>query len=181
MRTLLAFVTAAVAPVLPWVLYYLYDQLERFPPDDPYIWVRSRNFFLICAAISSAHVLLLGVPAYALLRWRLKGSIRWWVSISAGIVLATIPIAVFSWPLKQAALRTSVTINGVQTMVDGTPTVAGWTRYVEGVGFFGACGALSGLAFWLVWRRRNLRHSLEPNFQSPQEKSHRSLHRTGEV
>lgn len=37
MRTLLAFVAAAVVPVLPFILFYLNDQFERFQPDDPYI------------------------------------------------------------------------------------------------------------------------------------------------
>ena len=181
MRTLLAFVAAAVAPVLPFILFYLYDQFERFPPDDPYIWVRTRNFFLICAAISSAHVFLLGVPSYALLRWRMKGSIRWWFSILAGFVLAAIPVTLFTWPLKDAGLRTSVTTNGVQTMVDGTPTAAGWMQYAEGIVFFSLCGALSGITFWLVWHRRYPMHSPKPNLPSPQNESDRSLHRSGEV
>jgi hypothetical protein len=95
MKTALAFVVAALAPACLMALWYLCGQFDTFPQDDPYIWVRTRNFWILCIAISSAHVLLLGVPAYALLRWR--NAVRWWSAIAAGFVLATGSFAVWSW------------------------------------------------------------------------------------
>lgn len=151
MTTLLALAAATLAPALLMALWYLYGQFSVFAASDPYIWVRSLRFFLLCLAISALHVLLLGGPLYALLQWRKL--VRWWSSVVTGFVLATVPIALFTWPLRFPELRGTTSINGVQTMVDGKPTVAGWLQYAEGVLFFGACGALSGLVFWLVWRR----------------------------
>lgn len=161
MRTLIAFVAAAVAPVLPILFYYLYDQFERFQPNDPYIWIRTRNFLTICVIISMAHVLLLGLPAYALLRRRIK---RWWSVLLAGFVLAAIPFAFYSWPLESSAkYKSSLIVNGTPMIVDGIPTVAGWVQYAQGVTLFGGCGVLSALAFWLVWRHRRLTQAHEPD------------------
>jgi len=151
MITVLALVAATVVPAVLIALWYLYAQFITFPADDAYIWVRTMNFLVLCLTISGLHVALLGGPAFALLRW--KKAIRWWTSLATGFILATVPVALFTWPLRFPELRTSATMNGVQTMVDGAPTAAGWMQYTQGVVFFGACGALSGLVFWLVWRR----------------------------
>jgi len=160
MKTALAFLAAALTPPSLMTLWYLYGQFSIFPSDDPYIWVRTGNFLIICVAISSLHVVLLGLPAYAFLRWR--NAVRWWSTIPSGFVLAAIPIAFWSWPLRYPELRTTASFNGVQTMIDGVPTAAGWWQYMESVAFFGLCGALSGLAFWLVLRAMSPNNSLKP-------------------
>jgi hypothetical protein len=151
MNLALALAAAILAPALVMVLWYLGGQFEVFGFDDPYIWIRTKNFLLLCIAIAAAHVLVLGGPAYALLKWR--GYVRWWSTVLTGFVLAAIPVALFTWPLRYPELKTTASFNGVQTMVEGTPTAAGWTQYAHGVLFFGACGALSGFVFWLVWRQ----------------------------
>jgi len=148
MKTVLAFFVAALAPAILMTLWYLYGQFDTFPSEDPHIWGRTRNFMILCVVISLAHVLLLGVPAYAFLRW--CKAVRWWSTIASGFVVAMAPIAVWSWPLQYADSRTSASFDGVQTMIDGAPTAAGWSQYAQGVLFFGACGACSGLAFWLT-------------------------------
>src|SRR5690606_5351122 len=108
----------------------------------------------------AAHVLVLGVPAYLLLRWR--NWVRWWSTIASGFALAALPIALWSWPLRYPELKSSASVNGVQTMIDGVPTAAGWLQYVEGALFFGAFGALSGLAFWLALRAMRPNNSFKP-------------------
>lgn len=65
-------------------------------------------------------------------------------------------MAIFTWPLQHEALRTSITINGVQTMANGTPTAAGWMQYGGVVGLFGLCGALGGLNFWFLRCRKHV-------------------------
>lgn len=148
MRIVIAFVAAILAPVIAIVAWYLYGQFSMFDLSDPYIWVRTRGVFFICLAISAAHVMALGIPAYLLLRWR--GLFRWWSALLAGFALGSIPVGVFSWPLHYAGSRSSASVNGVETMIDGVPTMAGWLQYVEGVSFFGACGLGAAAVFCAV-------------------------------
>ena len=150
MRLIIAFAAAIFAPACLMALWYLYGQFEAFKPDDPYIWIRSRNFLVICLAISAAHVIVLGIPTYVLLRWR--NAVRWWTTIPSGFLLGAVPAAIFSWPLRYPGLKTSASINGVQTMINGVPTLAGWLQYLEGLSFMGACGIVGATAFWLIWR-----------------------------
>jgi len=95
---------------------------------------------------------VLGIPAYALLRWR--NAVRWWSTVATGFALGALPAAILFWPLRYSELKASSSSDGVQTMVDGTPTLAGWMQYVGGLSFFGACGAVGALSFWLVMRKR---------------------------
>jgi hypothetical protein len=148
MRLIIAFAAAVLAPTCALAVWYLYGQFATFDADDPYIWTRTRGFIVICLAISAAHVVVLGIPAYLVLRWR--GALRWWSTLLSGFVLGAVPAGVLSWPLRYSDLKSSATVNGVQTMVDGIPTMAGWLQYVGGVSFFGAFGALAAAAFWVV-------------------------------
>jgi hypothetical protein len=150
MRLVLAFVAAILAPVLLLTLWYLYGQFQVFESHDPYIWLRTRNFFILCLVIAGAHVVVLGLPTYLVLR-RLR-ALRWWSLIGSGFVLGAIPFALYVWPLRYAYLHSSSTSDGVITMVDGHVTLAGWLQYASGVSFMGACGAVAALAFWLVSR-----------------------------
>jgi len=148
MRIVIAFVAAILAPVIAIVAWYLFGQFSMFDSSDPYIWVRTRGFFFICLVISAAHVMALGIPAYLLLRWR--GLFRWWSVLLAGFALGSIPAGVFSWPLRYAGSRSSASVNGVETMIDGVPTLAGWLQYAEGISFFGACGLGAAAVFCAV-------------------------------
>ena len=157
MRLIIAFAAAVVTPTLLLVGWYLYSQFAMFEANDPYIWVRTRGFFIICFAISTAHVVALGVPAYFLLRWRRL--FRWWSTLLAGFVLGAIPVAVISWPLRYASPGSFSSSDGVPTMVNGIPTMAGWLQYAGGVSFFGACGLVAAAAFCAI-------HVMSPNNSS---------------
>lgn len=148
MRITIAFLSAAALPALLLVLWYLFGQFQTFEANDPYIWVRTRNFALLCTFFSVAFVFLLGLPAYFFLRW-LK-LVRLWSTLTTGFMLAAVPMAMFTWPLKYPELKASASVNGVQTMIDGVPTMAGWFQFIQGVAFVGACGLVGALAFWLV-------------------------------
>jgi len=151
MKLSLSFLAAITAPAVLMVAWYLYGQFEMFEPDDPYIWVRTSKFMFMSTAISASYVLILGVPAFLLLRW--LNAIRWWSTLGAGFVLGAVPVAIFTWPLRYAEFKSSASVDGVQTMIDGVPTLNGWFQYIYGASFMGACGAAGALAFWLVWRR----------------------------
>jgi hypothetical protein len=148
MRTITAFVAAVLAPVFLVVAWYLFGQFAMFEASDPYIWVRTRNFLIISSTITVAHVAALGVPAFLVLRAR--GALSWWTALTSGFVLAAIPIGVFSWPLRYASPGSSSSANGVDLMVDGVPTAAGWLQYGQGVVFFGVCGFVAAAAFCFV-------------------------------
>jgi len=151
MRLFLAFLAAILAPTLILAAWYLYGQFQTFDSADPYIWIRTRSFLTICLVISAAYVVALGIPAYALLRWR--KAIRWWSTIAMGFLLGVIPPAVLFWPLRYGELKTTSSFNGAQTMIDGMPTAAGWMQYLAGITSFGALGGVGAFAFWLVARR----------------------------
>jgi len=150
MKISLAFLAAILAPTCLMTGWYLWSQFATFKPDDPYIWVRTENFSMLCALISAAYVIVLGIPAYLVLRWR--NSVRWWPTFGSGFVLGSAPVAVLTWPLRNSR-GASATIDGVRTLIDGVPTFAGWLQYLYSAAFFGACGAVAATAFWLIARR----------------------------
>lgn len=149
---LAAALTAIVLVPGLMAIVYLYGQFTLFPFNDPYIWVRTALFFTACLAISTIHVMLLGMPAYALLSY-CRG-LRWWSATAGGFLLGALPVAVLTWPLRYAETGMSASFDGVQTMADGIPTAAGWISYARSVFFFASCGALSGLAFWWVLQKQ---------------------------
>ncbi|RYY02074.1 MAG: hypothetical protein EOO53_15230 [Gammaproteobacteria bacterium] len=156
MKLVVAFFLAAIIPALAIATWYLYGQFQSFEHDDPYIWVRTRNFFVMAFIVSSLYVFLLGTPTYYLLRY--FNLVRWWSTLIAGFLLGAIPMAVLTWPLKNPEMKTNASFDGVQTMIDGLPTLAGWIQFIEGVSFFGACGLAASLVFWLVAPNKSLQH-----------------------
>lgn len=150
MRIAVALTAAIVGPALLLIGPYIYGSFQLPVANDGHLWVRVKNFSLMTLMVSSGFVILLGVPAFLLLRW--KRLIRWWSTIGSGLLLAAVPMAILTWPLRYSHLKGSSIINGVQTMIDGVPTTAGWLQYAGGVGMLGGLGAVGGLCFWLVWR-----------------------------
>jgi hypothetical protein len=130
-------------------------QFKHLPAD----YLSSVAMFAFETAL--AHAVLLGTPLFLGL-YHLKW-LRWWSSMLAGLVLASTPIGIQSWPLRHAAPHvTTAVIRGgklVQTMVNGVPTWAGWLEYARSIGIYAALGAIGGLAFWLFWRK--VRRALE--------------------
>jgi len=89
MKTALAFLAAIVVPVCFVTAWYLWDQFAALERDDPYIWVRTGHFMVFCTLIAAAHVIVLGIPAYAVLRWR--NAVRWWSAVAIGAFLGAAP------------------------------------------------------------------------------------------
>lgn len=144
----MGFILTALAPALLVTAWYLYGQFEVFGISDEYIWVRTSGFLSWCFIVSSGHVLFLGMPAYLLVRR--FSVVRFWSTIVGGFLLGSIPIAIFTWPLRYPLQKVSSTSNGVQTMIDGVPTMAGWLEYIGAFSFFGVCGAVAAMVFWVV-------------------------------
>ena len=66
-------------------------------------------------------------------------------------------MAIFTWPLRYPEMKTSASVNGVKTMIDGVPTLDGWLQFLQGVSFLGVCGTAGALAFWLVAPNKSLK------------------------
>lgn len=152
-RLLSAFAAAVFAPGCAVALWYLYGQFATFGTADPYVWIRARGFLLTSLSISAAHVILLGVPAYLLLRW--CNALRWWTALLCGLVLGALPVVVLVFPLRFAQSTMAEMVAGFSTMIDGSPPFIDWFQYLGVILFFGGCGALSAAGFWTVWGARS--------------------------
>ena len=151
-RLISAFAAAALAPACILTAWYLYDQFIRFEADDPYIWIRTRTVSLLFLALSTLHVVVLGIPCYIVLRWRNALHAR--SVLVSGFALGAIPGAIVSWPMQYAGTQYSSVINGVTMIADGVTTTAGWMRFFSGILFLGLCGLSGATMFWLVKQSR---------------------------
>jgi len=157
---LLALLPAALASVVCFLAGYVthalwVGQLKHLPQE----YLASLAMFTLEAAVT--HAVLLGTPLFFALH-RLNW-LRAWSCPLAGLVLASLPKAIQSWPLRLAQPHVSVSMRlgdkMVQTVVNGVVTPAGWLEYARVIGIYAVLGAIGGLVFWLIWRR--LRHRLE--------------------
>jgi hypothetical protein len=122
---------------------------------DPYAWLRVRNFALISSLISLAHVLLLRLPAFLLLRQ--FHAVTWYSSVGCSFALGCLPVGIFAWPLGYptgaSAPVTGQMARWVVTLANGVSNLAGWLDYwAWGTSFMGLLGAAGGISFWLAWR-----------------------------
>lgn len=144
-----ALVAAAAFLIGDAVHALLTGEIKHWPSDYLY------SLLVFAVETALAHAVLLGTPL-CLALYRLKW-LRWWSAMLAGLVLASIPIGIQSWPVRHTAADVSISvIRGgkiVPTVINGVPTLAGWLDYAWGVGTYAALGALGGLVFWLIWRK----------------------------
>ena len=166
-RTLLALFGAAITPStialmlsLPGIIPILLNS-ERIQQNGN--WTSFIGIIIIIFIVSSLHVFFLGVPAF-IVGWYFK-KIFWWTSMVVGFLIGAMPTAILLWPLKYPELHsTSSRWDGekmVQTMIDGTPTLTGWTDWVLAFTVMGLFGVSGGLVFWLIWSQRNKPASTE--------------------
>ena len=138
-RLLAGFLLAPVAPsFLGSAITPAYDGLQDH-------WTRILMTFpwalIFCGYIPS---LFVGLPTYALLRWKLRLTML--NSILAGIFVAILPWALLAFlPTAQEA-----SIGGHATVVDGHLTWFGVLESLKMIGFLAPFGALGGAAFHLV-------------------------------
>ena len=108
--------------------------------------------FLVTTIVCILHLVVLGLPLFLLLeRWdRLTRS----STVLCGFVIGFAPafVANLYW-LSEAGGTQSGYVDGrlVHTIKDGVPTMHMWRNTALVSFFFGCCGALSALVFWLSW------------------------------
>ncbi len=150
MKLVFAFVVATLMPALLFAAWFLYAESRGLGVHDSYVSSRTVNLTVLCVLISAAHVVFLGIPAYLVLR-RLH-ALRWWSIIGCGFVLGAVPYALLASPFWYANAGSYSNAGGVDMMINGHATLAGWLQYATAASFMGACGAGAALAFWLVSR-----------------------------
>ena len=158
-RYSLAFLAAALVPSL---VVSVPNAVANLSTGESHAIVRTWKVVVAALAVSAAHVLALGLPAF-LLVVRAK-VLAWWSAVGLGFVLGALPLALLSWPLRYsegASARHWAKGQMIETIVNGVVTRAGWWSYVSGVVGMGFLGAIGGLSFWLVLRALRPNPSIE--------------------
>lgn len=135
----------AVIRSLPWIGAVLFGAIVPAVLFAGYY--REVRLLPIAFAVTFGHSLLLGLPVallYAAMRW-----VRLTAAAAGGFLIGAMPIGLFAWPVSPD-LRTTASVNGVTTIVDGVPTFAGWLQYAELVGIFGLLGAIGAIVCWTI-------------------------------
>jgi hypothetical protein len=97
--------------------------------------------------VALGHAVILGLPAYLVLRW--AGWTGWWVSLACGFAIGCLPFAIYFSPFDNAASFSQV---GDKVLIEnGVTTPAGWIDYGKTVAGLGLLGLIGGLAAWLTW------------------------------
>lgn len=142
---LAAFVFAILIPSALVVGGFFLSDTSR---ADPHALLRLRNFAILAVLIASAHVVLLGLPAFLVMNaFRI---ITWLKSAVTGFVLGAIPAGIFALPFVHSAVDSTGYYVEVGNVV--YTTVGGWTVWLKVVGSMGVLGTLGGLSFWFAWR-----------------------------
>lgn len=108
--------------------------------------------FYFSLLVSLAWVVVLGLPAFFLLRFLRREQII--TLLAAGFVTGGLPLAMLGWPLDpgfQSSFSTTWHGEFVDMVKDGVPTLYGWLSYLERVAVVGVLGAISAATFWYVW------------------------------
>ena len=96
-------------------------------------------------AVTLGHAVILGLPIALFYR------ARRWTRLSATLVgaflIGAIPLGVLTLPFGGSA-----SVDGIPTIVNGVPTLAGWLGYLQSLAMAGAFGATGGFVFWLTLR-----------------------------
>ena len=146
-----AFVAAALAPVAVFLGTMLLLGGKAVLTSLPLMGFSS-------FVVSAGHVLFLGLPAVFTLHK--LGRLRLRATLLVGLVAGCVPMAITTWPVTDT--NSGYTSNGVELLVNGIPTAAGWARYCYGVLSAGLLGAIGGLAFYLTLRGFSPNNSFKP-------------------
>ena len=146
-RVLIALLAAAVTAATTFVGY---GATVTWCSGEAALWPAiqlTMSLWSPAVAVALAHAVVLGLPAFLVLRWR--GWTRWWVSLVCGFAIGGLPFAIYFSPFDNAASFSQV--DDKVLVQDGVTTLAGWIDYAESIGGLGLLGMAGGLAAWLTW------------------------------
>lgn len=149
------FIAILVAAATPATLFTLPEWSLPFTEwPEEHLFKSAIGIWIIAFVIALAHAVILGLPAYFILKK--KNLIGWWVSILAGFVIGSLPIGIFSWPYDPKSGNSFSRGEGgklIPEIVHGVPTYDGWISYLDLLILAGGLGAAGAFMAWLVWKK----------------------------
>ena len=140
-RSFLAFLVAPLVPLLMLSTYVLGAE----------IFIQG---VLLVGAYAYLITLLVAVPIYMLMLF--KRWLKWWQFALLGVIPAlSLDIWVFlnSWGSKSVLV--SLSLGGVDIIVDGKRTLEGYIFLAKNLGFYSLTGVGAGLLFWYLAHGKN--------------------------
>ena len=108
--------------------------------------------FLIVFVVALLHVLALGLPVYAILPAERRASI--WTNLGASFLIGATPLPILIMLFALSSGLESASSDGVQTWVDGHPTIYFFLEFLPMAAVLGAFGMAGGYTFWWILRER---------------------------
>ena len=139
---IIALIFCSLTPTLLVVAYFIIGAFFTSSLDSVGQQLLSMSMFI--TFVAAGHAVILGLPTSIIVKCYMGFTYK--VAALCGFLVGFLPIAIFTWPL-QYGLGSSSTINGVQTLVNGIPTMAGWLSYIQGAVIFGFLGLVSALVY----------------------------------
>ena len=151
MRTVIAFLIAPIIPIIVLITYSVvpYTLAVNLPPIKAIV-----TTFVVGLLLSYFLILVMAVPLFLIL-----GKLRIFsptiTIISAAIIASMLVIIpdVYSIITSNLDSKFSFSARGCQIIVDNVRTRCGYVLLFQNIAEFALGGALSGLIFWLVYRR----------------------------
>lgn len=144
----LVFASATISAVAVTLVVTVQGAAEIEEPLNIVVLSQTVSVARITFFVALAHAVLLGVPAYLLLRPRLR--VGFIACCIGGFAVGAVPLGILG--LFTMTMLTSASTGGTPTVVNHVPTLAGWIEYAEGVGWAGLLGLIGGVAFWIGLR-----------------------------
>ena len=141
------FVSIVAASVAASALFAIYIYVSAHSAQLNGLWFVLAVAWLVCLA----HIVLLGLPIFSLLRRRDK--LKWSTISSAGFLAGAIPLALLMYPSQHEGYSSSANWHGnyVSLYENGEPTRYAWLSHAEQCMLFGILGTLTAVVLWRVW------------------------------
>lgn len=146
-RVLIALLAAAVTAATAFIAYGAIVTWSSGEATLQPSFELTASLWLPAVAVALAHAVVLGLPAYLVLRW--FGWTRWWVSPICGFAIGALPFAIYFSPFDNAASFSQV--DDRVLVQNGVTTLAGWIDYGRTAAGLGLLGMAGALAAWQAW------------------------------
>ena len=150
MAVLLAAIIAALVPMVLLAVLGLFSLM--IDASAGYLSMESVVMVaVVVTLVAGATVLLLGVPAFLLLRhWRRDS---WWTMALAGALPGSAQALYLDWPnMPGYTLQENWHGKFVFIYLYGEPTRYAWFKLAESMGTYALLGVATALVFYAVWR-----------------------------
>jgi hypothetical protein len=94
-------------------------------------------------AVTLGHAVIIGLPTACF--YRAKRWTRLNATMAGAFAIGAVPGGLLNWPVD-LSFRTTASVDGVATVVNGIPTLAGWLGYLKEL-----WGYWAGLVPWVDW------------------------------